>query len=229
MGFILLILGHVLAWPELRGYSRVWLPESLYYSTEVLRMPMDDWTLSNIWSVVVLKILSRAWTQLMLSVFITILFEVVSNCAFVLDYRWFCLWVECPWNVLCPWNGWVCDFPIDSLVVCVATGGDHSFGECFHKHVGSLGSTIFPVNGSSGWSSKDFAWLVNVILTWAESTSIISESCYLGHQDALNRAVWLLDHVIVVIKIVGTTILVFLVKIEFENWSQEPWWNRGNW
>jgi hypothetical protein len=137
----------------LSGYCWVWFSKSFYNCTKVLWMSMDNWALSNIGSVMVLKILTWSWTQLMLSFFIAVLFKIVSDCSFVPDFVWFCLRIEGPRNVFGSWNSWVCDLSVNPLVIRIASRSDHSISEGSYKVFWTSRFTIFPVNGTS-WRSS---------------------------------------------------------------------------
>ena len=153
MGFLLLVLGDILSWTQLSGYSWVWFSKPLYNCAKVLRVSMDNGALSNVWSVMVLEILTWSWTQLMLSFFIAVLFKIISNGSFILYFVWFCLRVEGPWNVFGSRNSWVCDLSINSLVIRVASRSHHSISERFNKVFRTCRFTIFPVNCTS-WRSS---------------------------------------------------------------------------
>lgn len=123
------------------------------------------------------------------------------------------------------WNSWVSDTPLNFLSIFIATWSYDSISECLYEIFLACRFAIFPINSTSRRLCYSFHGLINIILTWSESTSIISKSCNLSNKNTFDRAIWLLNDIIIVIKIVGTTILIFFIEIEFQYRCQKSRWN----
>ena len=151
--------------------------------SKVLWMSVDNWALADVGRVVVFEVLTGPWAQLMLLLFVTILFKIIFDWyrSIMLFLRWSILWIECPRNMLGSWNCWICDFPVYGLCVVVAARGNNALSKGFSKVIWTCWLAVLPVDGTSWWLSQGLAWLINIILPWSKSTSIVGESCYLCH------------------------------------------------
>ena len=211
MSFWLFILRNILSWTKLSGLSWMRFLESFNNCSEILWMSMNNWTLTNIWCMVMFQIASWSWSNFKWILFITILLKIISDRTFILDCFRFILRVKCSWNMFSSWNSWISNTSLNSLFIRITSWTYNFVCECFNKILSTNRFAIFPVYSTSWWLCHSFWRLIYIILAWSKSTSIISESCNFCNKNTFNRAIRLLNNIIVIIKIISTSILIFLI------------------
>lgn len=199
MGFLLLILRNVLTRAKLSGDCWMRILESFNNCTEILWMSMNNWTLSDIWSVMMLQIATWSRANLKWIFFIAILLEIISNWPFILYWFWLCLWIKRPRYMFSSWNGRVSNASLNSLFIRITAWSYYFISECFNEILCSNGFAVFPVDRASWWLCHGLAGLIYIVLTWSKCTSIICESCYFGYKDTFDGAIGLLNNIIIVI------------------------------
>ena len=175
--------------------------ESFLKSTKVLRMVMHNWNHTKSGSMVMLKMSSGTWSYFI--VIRIIPFPICSNRSII---SLFLTWTKPVREVLryiCSWYCWISNYWTAMRYIYRVRTRTNRFLSCFLDKVFlSLSFVNWPIISSSWRRRVGLVSLINIVVTWTNITSIVSQPGDLCNQYTFgDLLIWLLN-------------FIFLVKIK---------------